>query len=69
MSEVRSEEMPNDDTIACSFCGHQDGIEDDKTVIIVGTMGANICEHCIKTCVEALLNSREPIPIENTPVE
>ena len=63
-----SNPMPEPELITCSFCGHQDGGEEDKTIIIVGTMGANICEKCVVMCAKALTQAKMT-PQEELPAE
>ena len=58
--------LQDPNTIVCSFCGHQDGIKDDETIIIVGTMGANICEPCVRKCVTALYRPPPPKSEDDT---
>lgn len=50
---------PKADQITCSFCGHAYGDENDDTIILVGTMGANICENCVARSVRTILDAKQ----------
>ena len=70
MPEITEDQMPQEGPITCSFCGHQDGGEEDLTIILVGTMGANICAPCVIKCAQTLSQHSQMQPkTEELPTE